>query len=83
MFLAQTTTTVHTAGINWESVITIIGSVVTILAVVGALVSRAIGNKITAAIHEFQIAVIDKLDTRLTQVEDKLDDIRNTTRRRQ
>lgn len=83
MFLAQTVSTVHTTGINWESVFTIIGSIVTVLAIVGALATRTIGNKITAAIHEFQITVINKLDTRLTQVEDKLDDIRNITRRRQ
>lgn len=71
MFLAQAT--VHTSGINWESVITIIASICAIVAVLGGFASKYVAGKITAAIREFQVAVVAKLDTRLTTVEDKLD----------
>jgi hypothetical protein len=67
--------TVHTTGINWESVVTIIASITTILAVLGAAVTRFVTGRITMAIHEFQIAVVDKLDSRLTELEAKVDTV--------
>lgn len=64
---------VHTTGINWTSVLTIIVSIVTLLSILGAIVGKYIANQITNAISRFQDAVVDKLDNRLTIVETKLD----------
>ena len=80
-YLAAATSVVHTTGVNWQSVLTITGSIVTLLTILGALVGRYIANRITAAIATFQNAVVSKLDTRLTIVETKLDTLnRNNPR---
>jgi ABC-type lipoprotein release transport system permease subunit len=74
---------VHTTGINWGSVITIIASICTIIAILGALIGKYVAGKITSAINEFRIAVVDQLDTRLKGVEQTLETIsRNNPRRR-
>jgi len=75
-------TTVHTSGINWASVLTITGSVITVVTIVFGFIARLVSNQITSAINKFRIEVVTKLDIRLTHVEQKLDDIQTNTRRR-
>jgi hypothetical protein len=72
---ADNTQAVHTTGVNWQSVIVIVASIVTILSLLGAAVGKYVANRVTGAINEFQIAVVQKLDTRLVAVEGKLDEI--------
>jgi predicted cation transporter len=71
---------VHTTGINWESVTTIIVGIVTTISIIGGLfikyLSQQIKDGIVSAIDRFRIDVINKLDLRLTTVESKLDNIR-------
>jgi hypothetical protein len=66
MYLA---TTVHTSGVNWESVIAIVGGVVTIMTVIFGLFARYVSNSITGSIDRFRIEVIQKLDRRITVLE--------------
>jgi zinc transporter ZupT len=73
MLTIAATTPVHTTGVNWQSVLAITASIVTLLSILGAVVGRYIASKITSSISKFQDAVVDKLDTRLTIVETKLD----------
>lgn len=61
--------TVHTSGIDWASVITMVSSVVVIMSLVLAVIGKFIANKITSAIDGFRIEVIAKLDTRITILE--------------
>jgi hypothetical protein len=78
IWLAETT--VHTSGINWESVVTIVVGIVTTLSIVGGLFFRYLGkliaNSITAAIDKFRIDVVYALDVRLARVETKVDNVR-------
>jgi hypothetical protein len=67
------TQTVHTTGVNWQSVLVIVASVVTIVSILGASIGHYVADRVTGAINAFQIAVVSKLDTRLTAVEEKLD----------
>lgn len=73
MFTIAATTPVHTTGINIESVAAITASIAAVLTIIGGLIGRYIAGRITTAISKFQDAVVDKLDTRLTVVETKLD----------
>lgn len=66
MWLADT---VHTAGINWESVGTIIAAVVAALSFIIGAFARYISNKITGAIDKFRIDVISRMDTRISLLE--------------
>lgn len=79
MFLAQTVQTVHTSGINWESIAVIATAV---LAIVGAFVTW-IGNRITHAINDMSVQlqlkleskeVVSGIDKRLIRVEQLLID---------
>jgi Kef-type K+ transport system membrane component KefB len=73
--IAFVATTVHTAGVNWQSVLTIIGSIVTLVAIILTAIARYIAGKVTGAINEFRVSVVDQLTTRLTVVESKIDNI--------
>jgi hypothetical protein len=68
---------VHTTGINWASVLTIICAVVGALALIfGALariITKSITRSITDAINQFRIDVVAALVTRLSVVEAKVD----------
>jgi hypothetical protein len=68
---------VHTTGINWASVLTIICSVCVVVGGLIVWVSKQISNNIaiavTSAIDKFHLAVVNVLDTRLTKVEGKQD----------
>lgn len=75
--IAATTPTVHTSGINWQSVIAIVGGTITIMSIVFGLFAKVISDKITNAINKFRIDVVTQLDLRLTSVEAKLNGIRN------
>lgn len=72
--MVNAVTTVHTTGINWESVLTIVGAVCVILTTLGTYVARYVAGNVTTAINNFKIDVVAKLDTRLTTVETKLDE---------
>jgi len=61
--------TVHTSGINWESVGTIIAAVVAAMTFVLGLFARYVSGQITGAIDKFRIDVIARLDTRITILE--------------
>jgi hypothetical protein len=75
-------TAVHTVGINWPSVITIICSIVAALGVIFGFLARAVtkslSRAITDAIRDFQISVVNLLATRLSIVETKVDLLVNT-----
>jgi hypothetical protein len=80
MLLTEALETVHTTGVNWVSVITIVASVVATISIIGGVfikyLSGSIKEGIVAAIDRFRIDVVNKLDLRLTAVETKLDGIR-------
>jgi hypothetical protein len=78
--LAQAT--VHTTGVNWESVIAIVASTIVILSAMIGAFAKIISDRITSAINRFRLDVVNQLDNRLTAVETKLNDIRNTQTRR-
>lgn len=67
MWLAEAT--VHTIGVNWESVVAIIVGVVTIMTVVFGLFARYVSGQITGSIDRFRLEVIQKLDRRITVLE--------------
>ena len=60
---------VHTAGINWASVLTIIGSIVACMSVVFAAIARLVTSAITTAIDKFRIEVVAKMESRLAILE--------------
>lgn len=66
---------VHTAGVNWQATVAIVGSVVIIMSAVIGVFSRWIAGQITGAINKFRIDVVAQLDIRLTAVETKLSDL--------
>jgi hypothetical protein len=65
--LAQTA--VHTVGINWSSVLTIICSVVGAMAVIFAFIARLVTSAVTNSIDKFRIEVIAKMEVRLSILE--------------
>ena len=79
MILAQA---VHTVGINWASVITIICSIVGALAIIFGMIARfvtkSLSRTITEAINQFRLSVVSELANRLTIVETKVDVLINT-----
>ena len=75
MFILANAAPVHTTGVNIQSVLAIVASITVILGFIGALFVKYITSKITGSIHDFQDAVVDKLDTRLTIVETKIDTV--------
>jgi hypothetical protein len=79
--IAEQVQTVHTSGVNLESVVTIIGSVVAILTVIFGLATRYISSRITGAIDRLRLDVIQKLDIRLTAVETKIDTVNDNNPR--
>jgi hypothetical protein len=78
MFLADA---VHTTGINWESVSTIIVGVITGLAIICGAFTRYLGkiisSTVTSAIDRFRVEVVSALDVRLARVEEKVDNVRD------
>lgn len=73
--IASGVQTVHTTGVNWSSVVTITSAVVVLMTAVLGLTAKYISSRITSSIDRFRIDVVSKLDTRLIQVETKLDNI--------
>lgn len=76
VMLAADVPVVHTTGVNWASVITIIGAIVVIMSAVFALLAWYVTTRITGGIDKFRIEVVDKLDSRLIKVETTLEVIR-------
>jgi hypothetical protein len=60
---------VHTVGINWSSVLTIVGSVVVIMSTVLGFLAKLITVAITKAIDKLRIDVIDGMEKRLSLLE--------------
>jgi uncharacterized membrane protein len=64
---------VHTTGINWASVLTIICAVVGALALIFGVITRFfakyISDRITGAIDKLRIDVIASMDKRVTILE--------------
>jgi hypothetical protein len=67
--IAEIATAVHTTGINWPSVLTIVCAIVGALAIIFGVIARAVSNSVTSAIDHFRIEVITKMDTRLALLE--------------
>jgi hypothetical protein len=67
--IALVAETVHTSGINWESITTIIGSIVVIMSAVFTAIARYVTSKVTTAINDFRVDVIAKMDERLVKLE--------------
>jgi hypothetical protein len=69
--LAQTA--VHTTGINWASVLTIVCAVVGALAIIFTAVTRFfaryISDRITGSIDKLRLDVLAKMDKRVTILE--------------
>jgi hypothetical protein len=80
--ITEAVTTVHTSGINWPSVVAIVSGTVVFLSIIVGAFAKIISDRITNAINKFRIDVINQLDNRLTAVETKLNDIRNTQKGR-
>lgn len=74
--------TVRTAGVNWLSVVTITSAIVVIVSFIFGVATRYIANSIAGAIDKFRIEVIGKLDSRLTRVEAKIDNVSANNPRR-
>ena len=73
-------TVVHTTGINWESVGTIIAATVAAMSFIFGLSARYVSGRITTAIDKFRIDVISKMDTRISILEEKSIDAGNRSR---
>jgi hypothetical protein len=73
---------VHTTGINWASVLTIVCAVVGALAVIfGAMarwIAKSLEGAITAAIDKFRIEVVSTLATDLAVVKAQVANLINT-----
>jgi hypothetical protein len=61
--------TVHTAGVNWESVAVIVSAIATTMAFILTLFARVIGGSIAGAVDKLRIEVIAKMDNRITTLE--------------
>jgi len=81
MFLAQAAAQT-TDNVSWGLIVTIISASTVFLGLVIGGVAKLLTDKITNAINQFRIDVVNQLDTRLTAVETKLNDIRSTQNRR-
>lgn len=68
-YMAWIAATVHTSGINWESVGTIIAAVVAAMTFVLGAFAKYVSGQITGSIDKFRIDVIARLDTRITILE--------------
>lgn len=56
--------TIHTTGINWESVLVLVGAIVTILSVVIGAFLRQQGNAIKNAMNNMTVMLEAKLETK-------------------
>lgn len=65
--LAQAT--VHTSGVNWESVLAITGAIIVIAGPILGLLAWYVTTRVTGAINLFRLDVIDKLDRRISRLE--------------
>jgi ABC-type lipoprotein release transport system permease subunit len=86
--ITQVAQTVHTAGVNWDSVAAIVGiisGVIATFAIIAGWVSKSfakyITNQITSSINQFRIEVVATLENRLTRVEDMAENLTNTVGR--
>ena len=68
--------TVHTTGVNWESIAAITSCIVVVMSAIIGVFAKVIGNQITSSIDKFRVAVINQLDHRLTVLEVKVDTLR-------
>jgi hypothetical protein len=75
MVLIATSEPVHTTGVNWVSVATIVGATVVLISFIFGVFAKYVSAQITASINVFRIDVVAKLDERLGKVEGKLDTI--------
>jgi hypothetical protein len=71
--VAYAITTVHTSGINWESVATIVVSVVVSLSTIFGLIARSmakyVASHIATSIDRFRIDVVSALADRVASLE--------------
>jgi len=61
--------TTHTNGINWASVVTLVGSVAVTMSIIIGVFAKVISNQITGAINKLRIDVISDLYLRITALE--------------
>lgn len=61
--------TVHTSGVNIESVVIIVSSCCVIMSFVVGAFAKVVAKAITGAIDKFRLDVIAKLETRITILE--------------
>lgn len=61
--------TVHTTGVNWESVAVIVAAIATTMTFVLTLFAKVIGGTIAGAVDKLRIEVIAKMDNRITTLE--------------
>lgn len=77
--------TVHTSGVNWASVLTIVCSLVAAMGIVFGFLAKwittSLNRTITDSINVFRISVVSELANRLTVVETKVDLLLNTKNR--
>lgn len=62
-------TVVHTEGVNWELVTTLVTTIVGLLTVIFGLLARYVSARITTAIDKFRIQVMEQMDKRVTILE--------------
>jgi hypothetical protein len=79
MWLADVTQTVHTSGINWESVAVIAGVILAIITAVTGWIGHQITNAVSDLSEKLELKLESKdkvstIDLRLTQVEQVLKD---------
>jgi hypothetical protein len=85
MMLAEVVQTVHTSGVNWASVLTIVCSLVAALGIIFGAIAKYVTSSLTRstaeAIQRFQLSVVSTLATRLSVLETKVDLLLNTKNR--
>lgn len=82
--VASTPPVVHTTGVNWASVTTIIVGITLVMTTILGVLAKYIANRVAGSINQLRIDVVDKLDTRLSVVEKTLELIsRNNPDRRE
>jgi hypothetical protein len=68
----------HTTGVNWESIGTLLACITAVFGVLARLITLAI----TRAIDRFRIEVVDKLDKRMIAIETDVEFLIAERRRR-
>lgn len=75
-------TTVHTSGINWASVLTLVSSIVVLISIIVGTFVRYLTRSITSAVNNLSVVLEAKLETKekVAQIDRRLTIVENAKR---